>query len=223
MKKISNKIKILLVVILLVIIAGISIIATTGFEFGLEYEKTNQIQLYLETEFNENDIKQITNETIPNKSVLIQKVEVFEDTVNIIAEQITEEEKNNTITKVNEKYGLEITAESVDITDIPHTRLRDILKPYMLPFAISTLLILVYMGIRYKKQNVFKVILTSVIVIGVAQLLMFSIIAIARIPVGMFTLSYILVTYMLTVLGLVMKFEKDNKKQKELNENKKKK
>ena len=219
MKKISNKFKLLLVIIILIIISGITIIATKGFEFALEYEKTNEIQLYLSVDFNKEDIKQITDETMSNKPVLIQKVEVFEDTVSIISKQITEEEKTNTINKVNEKYGLEIDTQTVDITDIPHTKLRDIFRPYLVPFLISTILVLGYIGIRYNKQNIIKVIFISAITIVLSELIILSIIAITRIPIGVFTLSYMLVAYILTVLGLSIKFEKDNKKQKELEEN----
>ena len=219
MKKISNKFKLLLVIIILIIISGITIIATKGFEFALEYEKTNEIQLYLSVDFNKEDIKQITDETMSNKPVLIQKVEVFEDTVSIISKQITEEEKTNTINKVNEKYGLEIDTQTVDITHIPHTKLRDIFRPYLVPFLISTILVLGYIGIRYNKQNIIKVIFISAITIVLSELIILSIIAITRIPIGVFTLSYMLVAYILTVLGLSIKFEKDNKKQKELEEN----
>ena len=43
---------------------------------------------------------------MPKTKTIIQKVEVFEDTVSITAKEISEEQKQNIITKVNEKYGI---------------------------------------------------------------------------------------------------------------------
>ena len=222
MKKISMKMKIVLAVIILTIIVGVTMITTIGFKFDLEHEKTNQISLYLEKEFEINDIKKITDEMLKDKEVLIQKVEVFEDTVSIISKQISEEEKTNIINKVNEKYGLEIKTETVEIENIPHTRGRDIVKSYMLPFGVSSLLILGYMAIRYKKQNMVKVILKSVVVIAIVQVLVFCIMAIVRIPIGIATLPLIIIGYLISILGLSNYFENKDKIIKEEAEKSKK-
>ena len=77
----SKQLKIILIV--LIIIAGIAMIAVKGFNFDLKYQDTQRVELYLETEFNISDIKQITNEVFENQKVMIQKVEVFEDSVSI--------------------------------------------------------------------------------------------------------------------------------------------
>ncbi len=215
MKNVPNKIKIIILLALIIIIAGVIIIATTGFEFALEYEKTNKIELYIENKFAENDIKAITDETIPDKEVLIQTVEIYEDSVSIIAEEITEEEKVNTINKVNEKYGLEITGESVVIENIPHTRGRDILKPYIVPFAISAILVLAYMIIRYRKQNMLKVGIITTITIILVQVILFCIMAIVQFPIGNLTAPLVLIAYITTILALTFKFEKKAKQEVE--------
>ena len=211
MKNISMKMKIVLAIIILIIIAGVTMIATIGFEFDLEHERTNKISLYLENEFEINDIKKITDEILQNKEVLIQKVEVFEDSVSIISEQISEEEKTNIINKVNEKYGLEIKTEAIEIENIPHTRGRDIVKSYMLPFGVSSLIILGYVAIKYKKQNIVKVLLKSAVVIAIFQVVIFCLMAIVRIPIGIATLPLIIVAYLISILGLTRYFEKNDK------------
>ena len=142
MKKINTKTKIVAFLIAIIIIVGMIITFTIGLNFDLRYQKAQSIQLYLEKDFETSDIKQITNEILSNQPVIIQKVEVYEDTVNIIAREITEEQKNNIINKVNEKYELELSADDIEITNLPHTRGRDIVRPYVIPFIIATVIIL---------------------------------------------------------------------------------
>ena len=214
MKNMSIKSKILIIIMIIIIVAGIIVIGTKGFNFDLKYEKSQKIELYLEQEFEVNDIKDITNEVMPGKQVIIQKVEVFEDTISIIAKEITDEEKSNLITKINEKYGTELSADSVEIENIPHTRGRDIIMPYVVPFIIATVIILIYMAVRYHKLGSVKVIAKVIGVNILTQIILMSVIAITRITFGRLTIPMVLVVYLLTMIGMTTKFEKqlENKK-----------
>ena len=213
----SKQLKIILIA--LVIIAGIVIIAVEGFNFDLKYQDTQRVELYLKTEFNIADIRQITNEVFGNQKVMIQKVEVFEDSVSITTTSISDEQKNNLITKINEKYGTELTTEDTTIENIGHTRGRDIIKPYIIPFAIAVIIVLVYLGIRYYKLVIVKVIGKSIGIMVLAQVLLFSIIAITRIPIGRLTIPMVILVYLLTLFGITNMFEK-NLSKKKLEENK---
>ena len=213
----SKQLKIILV--LLVIIAGIVMIAVKGFNFDLKYQDTQRVELYLKTEFNTSDIRQITNEVLGNQKVMIQKVEVFEDSVSITTTSISDEQKNNLIMKINEKYGTELTADDTTVEHIGHTRGRDIIKPYIIPFAIAVLVVLIYLGIRYYKLSIAKVIAKSIGIMALAQILLFSVIAITRIPIGRLTIPMVILVYLLTLFGITTKFEKDLSKKK-LEENK---
>ena len=213
----SKQLKIILIA--LVIIAGIAMIAVKGFNFDLKYQDTQRVELYLKTEFNISDIRQITNEVFGNQKVMIQKVEVFEDSVSITTTSISDEQKSNLITKINEKYGTELTAEDTTVEDIGHTRGRDIIKPYIIPFVIAVIIVLVYLGIRYYKLNIAKVIAKSIGIMALAQILLFSVIAITRIPIGRLTIPMVILVYLLTLFGITNMFEKDLAKKK-LEENK---
>ena len=213
----SKQLKIILIA--LVIIAGIVMIAVKGFNFDLKYQDTQRVELYLKTEFNISDIRQITNEVFGNQKVMIQKVEVFEDSVSITTTSISDEQKSNLITKINEKYGTEITAEDTTVENIGHTRGRDIIKPYIVPFAIAAIVVLIYLGIRYYKLSIAKVIAKSIGIMALAQILLFSVMAIARIPIGRLTIPMVILVYLLTLFGITTKFEKDLSKKK-LEENK---
>ena len=207
-KKMSKKSKIIIAIIAVIIIAGIAITATIGLNFDLRYQESKSIQLYLEKDFNISDIKQITDEVMPGEKVIIQKVEVFEDTVNIIAKDITDEQKQSLIDKVNEKYGTELSADTIEVESIPNTRGRDIIKPYIVPFLIATLIILVYVAFRYSKIGVIKTVVKTVIISILAQAILLSIMAITRIPIGIITIPLVITVYLLTLVGLTTYFEK---------------
>ena len=213
----SKQLKIILM--LLVIIAGIVMIAVKGFNFDLKYQDTQRVELYLKTEFNISDIRQITDEVFGIQKVMIQKVEVFEDSVSITTTSISDEQKSNLITKINEKYGTELTAEDTVVEDIGHTRGRDIIKPYIIPFVIAVIVVLIYLGIRYHKLSIAKVLAKSIGIMALAQILLFSVIAITRIPIGRLTIPMVILVYLLTLFGITNMFEKKLSK-KNLEENK---
>lgn len=213
----NKKVKIIAILSIIIIIAGIIMIITKGYNFDLKYSDANRILLDIGTTFNNKDIKSITDEVLGNQKVMIQKVEVFEDAVSITAKEITEEQKNNLVTKINEKYETDLKAEEIQITNIPHTRLRDIMLPYVVPFVIAVVIVLIYMGVRYYKLGVGKVLAQTIGLLILTQALLFSVIAIARIPIGRLTIPMVLMVYMLTLIGITTKMEKQlaNKKQEE--------
>jgi preprotein translocase subunit SecF len=220
MKNISKKTKVLAFLVAIIIIAGIIVTLTIGLNYDLKYQESKKIELYIENEFDISDIKQITDETLPNQDVIIQKVEVYEDSVSIIAKDITDEEKTNLINKVNEKYELELSEDSIEITTIPRTQGRNIIKPYIVPFIIVTLIILVYMGIRYYKLGIITTILKSGAFLVIAQAVLLSVIAITRIPIGRLTIPMILVVYVLLLMKLTYSFEKKLSMMKQEEKNK---
>ena len=221
MKKITNKQKILIAIIALIIIVGAVITATIGLNFDFRLQESKKIELYLETEFEIKDIKDITNEVFGNEPVMIQKVEVYEDSVSITTKEITDEQKQNLINKVNEKYGLEISGDTTEIVSVPNLRGRDMIKPYIVPFAVATVIILIYMAVRYRKLGVIKTILKVIAISIVAQATLLTVIAITRIPVGRLTIPMVITVYLLTLIGLTTKFEKqlEGKKAEENKEN----
>lgn len=220
MKKIGNKTKLLIVLITIIILAGIGVIFTIGFNFDLRYQESKTIQLYLGKTFEIEDIKKITDEILKNQPVIIQKVEVYEDSVSILAKDITEEQKNNIINKVNETYQTELKAEETQITNIPHTRGRDIIKTYIMPFVIATIVILLYMAIRYAKLGNIKIVSQTILALLVAETVLVSILAITRIPIGRLTIPMVLIVYLLTLLVITTNLEKKreiNKQEDEKN------
>lgn len=222
MKNITKKQKMIFIILAVIIIAGIAVISTIGFNLELKMQETKKIELYIQKDFEISDIKNIVKEVIPDESIMIQKVEVFEDSVSITAKDITDEQKQSIIDKVNEKYGTELKADSTEIINIPNMKIRDLVKPYVTSFAISTVLILVYIAIRYRKLGSIKTMINSLLIIVVGQVVLFSLIAITRIPVGRLTIPMVLIVYVCTLLGITNCLEKKlklKKEEKERNKN----
>ena len=86
---------------------------------------------------------------------------------------------------------------------------RDIVKPYIFSFAIATVIVLVYLSIRYYKLNSLKVLAKSIGIMLLAQLILLAIIAIARIPIGVLTMPVVLLIYVLSTYICTTKFDKD--------------
>lgn len=207
MKQITAKNKVICAIIILLIIIGTVVVILKGFEVDTRNRASQKIELNIGKTFEIEDIKQMTKEVFENTQALIQKIEVFEDSVSITVNEITDEQKSSMVQKVNEKYETEIKDEDVTIKDVPHTSLKDIVKPYIIPLVISTCIILVYIGIRYYKLGMIKSILKFGIILVVAELALFAVMAIVRFPIGRFTLPLTLFVYLITALGITTNFE----------------
>lgn len=210
-----NKNKKITIIFALIIIIGIIVILTTGFNVEMITKEHKQIRLDLDNEFNTSDIKQIASEVFGGQTVEIQKVEVYEKQVSISTEEITDEQKNDLITKINEKYETDIEAQNVETISVPNIRLRDIVMPYIGTFLLTTGLILLYMIIKYKKISPLKVLVQTILGIIILELLVMSIIAIVRIPIGRNIPSIIFITYIIATFGLTNMFENKLQKIKE--------
>lgn len=204
----KNKKKLIMILVVLIAVIGILITATVGLNVDLKYQASQKIELYIEKEFEISDIQSIVNEVMPNTKTIIQKVEVFEDTVSITAKEISEEQKQNIITKVNEKYGINIEQEKIEITNIANEKLRDVVKPYVLPLTVITGIVLVYLSIRYASLGVAKTLINTILVLAITGLMFLSVMAIVRIPICEYTMPAGMALYILTLLVITNAFEK---------------
>lgn len=210
--------KIIIALIAIILIAGIVMIFTKGLSFGLNYSNSKKIEVNIGKQFEEKEIKEITSEVLGKQPVLIQAIEVYKDAVSITTTEITEEQKNDIVTKINEKYGTEVSSDGVTIEENVNVRGRDIIKPYITPFIIATVIILAYLAVRYYKINSLKTIVQFIGIEVLAQLLLLSIIAIARMPIGLWTMPTVLAVFVISTYISTMKFDKDlEKKAKENN------
>jgi len=193
----------------IVILIGIIIIAIFGFNVDFAYKNHHLVDIKIGQDFNISDIETITNEVFANQKVEIQKAGVYSDNVVIKVDEISDEQKNTLNTKVNEKFGLENTVEDIEVNYIPSYRLRDIVKPYVVPMLIVTAIIFVYMAVRFKRLGLVKVLSQAAILTVIAELLYVAIIAITRYPVNRLVLPVGVVIYITILTVLNGMFEKE--------------
>lgn len=201
----KNKIFVGLSVIILI---GIIVIAVFGFNVDFSYKNYHLIDIKIGQDYNISDIKAITNEVFANQNIEIQKAGVYNDNVVIKVNEINDEQKNTLNTKINEKFGLENTLEDVKVNYIPSFRLRDIVKPYVVPMVIATAIIFLYMAIRFRKIGSIKVVTQAAVLTIIAELLYIAIIAITRYPVNRLVLPVGVVIYITILTVLNGMFEK---------------
>lgn len=205
----QKNIKIIVISIMtLVILAGIVVTGIYGFNKELKYSQSQSIDVYIEQEVDVSKIKEIVKENLGNSNNMVQTVEIYKDLVTIRAKEITDEQKNNIVNKIKENYEFSQTAEDTTINTVPATKLIDMYKKYIVPFAISGVLVLIYMAIRYYKKGILKVVGRTIIYPIFGELFLLSIIALARIPVGRFTPVLVITMYIASILMVIKQNEK---------------
>ncbi len=205
-EKTKKILTVVLAISIIIIIAGIIVVAKQGFRFDLHYQGGKRIEVELGQDVQKQEIEEISKEVL-GENVQVQIVEVYKQEVSILAPDITEEQRNAIVTKINEKYGLELSAEESEIIVVPNTRFRDIIRPYIIPLIITTVIILVYIGFRFIKKTSAEILLETIGAITVGQALLFSIIAVTRIPIGVWTLPLVLIVYVLSTVFCTARLE----------------
>lgn len=205
----QRNIKIIVIAIeALVILAGIVIINIMGFNKELRFSQSERIDVYIENEADKAKVKSIVNEVLGDQNNMVQTVEIYQDMVTIRAKEITEDQKNDIVSKLKENYEFKQTAEETTIKTVPATRIVDMYKKYIVPFVVSGALVLIYMAIRYYKKGIWKVLARTICMPVLAELFLLAVIAIVRIPLGRFTPVLVIGMYIASVMGVVVENEK---------------
>lgn len=208
----KNKNLIIYIIICLIIIAGVAVWEAKGFRTEMQFTPRKEIELTNYTGIEVSEIETIASEVLGNTKFMVQPVETFGNAVVIIAKDITEEQRDSIVTKFNEKYGTEVKSENIKIETIPFTRIKDVIKRFIAPGIISLMLVLVYFIIRFKKIGWKKVLLKTILTPAVAELLLFSIISITRMPFSRVAVSLGVGLYLSIIIGLTVIFENQRNK-----------
>lgn len=177
--------KILYGIIAIILIAGIAAFFIHGFNIGNVYGSYTKIGLYIETGVNKEEVRQIVNESFENSEYQMQDVEYFGEMVLITLPQVSDEQIDTFLAKINEKYSLEYTKEDLDIFNMPALTFYEVAEPYIWPVTISIVLGIAYMAIRYYSLGVIKVIGKTILSILIIQALAVSLYLIFNLPIDL--------------------------------------
>lgn len=200
--------KVVSILLICLLIAGIIVIAVKGFNVGLKYSENTQIAINIGKTFEINDIKQITSEVFKGQRVIIQKVELYEDMVQITVKEASEGQINELNTKINEKYELENSIDDVEVVQNANVRLRTLIKPYILPISILSIVTILYAMIVYRKQGILYVLYTTAMAIVAPQAILSSLYAVTRIPINRLTSIIAVVVYIASITITMIYFGK---------------
>ncbi len=204
----NKKILALLIIALIIIIAGVAVLFTKGINYSLAYGNNTTIELYLETDFEDSDIQNIIKEVFGNE-IETRQVNNLKRDILIITKSASDEQLNSLVSKVNEKYGLELKTDNLLVTKNVEINGMDLIDPYILPVAITAVLILVYFIIRYKKLGIYNISLITIFTVVLTQLLLLSVYALVRLPINECIMPISIIIYLISVIVLTEKFEKD--------------
>ena len=197
--------KILIILAVIIAIAGIAMIAVKGFNYGILYSNTQRLNIYFENDFEIKDVEQIAKEVLGN-NIIVRKGNLFGTVASITASEITDEQKENLITKLNEKYEIEIDKEKDVVTmNVPQKNMYDIISSYITPSVIIFILVLVYSAIRFKKQGIVKSLLIPMLSTILVLAVYVGIYAIARIPVNDLFMVFAMLLFIATLIFNTMK------------------
>lgn len=204
----NKKILGLLTIVLIIIIAGIAVLFTKGMNYSLAYGSNTTVELYLENDFEESDIQNIIKEVFGNE-IETRQVNNLKRDILIITKSASDEQLESLVSKVNDKYGLELKKDSLLVTNNVEINGMDLIAPYILPVAITAVVILVYFMVRYKKLGIYKTSLITIVTVVLTQLLLLSVYSILRLPINEYTMPISMIIYLISVIVLTEKFEKD--------------
>ena len=201
--------KIILLGIILLIVAGIVVVALKWFKVSLTLQKHESLNIVVGKEITLKDAKEICEDVFGNKRFVVKHLDRFEDAINVRVESITNEEKADLVKKINEKYEVNIEAANVAVKFNSNIRIRDILKLYFKPVVISAVLIIAFVIVRFRNSNPIKILGNAALKILVTEGVIASVISITRIPLSAFIINAMAVV---AVVELVLVLESANKK-----------
>ncbi len=181
----SKKSKIISIILIIIFIIAIVLTGIRGLNVDLNYSEGVSILFNLNQQFNTKDVESIAKEIWPDGQIIVQKVEVYDETALIKVSSVNDEQLTDLVNKINEKYGLELSQSDISVQYNSNVQIRDIVRPYIVPMLITTALIVLYYSIRFRGV---KEILDLLIKLIFAEGILFSIYAITRLPIDVLTM-----------------------------------
>lgn len=211
MKEVTNKVKIATIVIIAIIVIGIVMLYTKGLNFDVAYAQSTKIAITLD-DMNLEDIKNKAEEIFGKNDINVQTVGDFNEEIIITVTNMQDEELTNfknELTNLNNGEEKTITTTNVGVVQP-----LDLIKPYISPVVIATVIMSVYMAIRYRKNGVLKQLLTPILSVTILEFLFLSIIAIVRIPIGIYIMPTATLIYIITMIYVIQKNSKVKEEEK---------
>lgn len=181
--------KYILYIVAFIILVGVVIAFALGFNKDTEYGKYTRILVYMTDDTNIDDMQEIIK-AVTNEKYEIGFADEFSDAISIKFKSISEEEINNLIYEIELKYNIDMDKGDIAVINTGDAKIYDLLKVYIKPIIISFAITIMLLAIIYRKQGIIKAIVKPFVGILLINAVYFSILAITRIPIGSYTISF---------------------------------
>lgn len=176
---------------LIVIVGGIVFGLVTGFKFDIDFKGGTKIETDLKEEFNNNDIENIVKQTV-GKTALVQKMTGGTSSVTITTDVMSEEESEKVVAALNEKYT---NMDEPSVRNVQPSYGSELLNSALLSIGVAVILILLYIGIRFKTLG-FTAAITAIIALLHDALFIIAVYGIFKFPI-----NSTFVAVILTIIG----------------------
>ena len=210
--------KIICIILVIIFIAAIIVTGVKGLNVDINYAEGTSIVFDIGKQFELSDVENMVDEIWQGDSAVVQKVEIYDESVLIKVGNFTDEQLDSLANKLNEKYDLGFTRNDFTILYNSNLKLREVIRPYVIPLIIATALIVVYYSIRYRGV---KEILELLLTLIAAEGIIYSIYALLRLPVNIWTMPIAMIVYAGTIIYVTLKHEDWFKNKKHINNSKK--
>lgn len=210
--------KIICIILVIIFIAAIIVTGVKGLNVDINYAEGTSIVFDIGKQFELSDVENMVDEIWQGDSAVVQKVEIYDESVLIKVRSFTDEQLDSLANKLNEKYDLGFTRNDFTILYNSNLKLREVIRPYVIPIIIATALIVVYYSIRYRGV---KEILELLLTLIAAEGIIYSIYALLRLPVNIWTMPIAMIVYAGTIIYVTLKHEDGFKNKKHINNSKK--
>lgn len=182
---------IFLIFSLLVIIGGIAYGLVTDYRFDIDFKGGTTIQVDLGQEFDNNEIENLVAEVTSTKP-LVQKMTGGNSSVSITCEPIEQETSDKVVEALKSKYT---NMQEPSVKNIQPSYGKELLNSALLAVGVAIVVILLYVGIRFKTLG-FSAAITAIIALIHDVLFIVAIYGIIKFPI-----NSTFVAVILTIIG----------------------
>lgn len=179
---------------IVITIVGFIAFFTKGIVMDIDFKGGNIIEINIGKAFDNNRIASIVKNTV-GKEATIQKLGTNQDKVSIKTEHLTQTQSMQIFNKIKTEYGLKDT-EPQSVRSVQPLMGKEIWQKGLASIIISSVLILIYVAIRFRIMSGFTAGVTAVLSIVHDAFIMFTVYSLLQIPVNS---SF--VAAVLTILG----------------------
>lgn len=182
---------VIFIISLAVVLAGIIYGIVTGYKFDIDFKGGTRIQVDLNEEYSTSDIEKIVSQ-ITNQVPDIQTTSSGNNSVSITTQAISEEMADTVVTALNDKYT---NMGEATIKNVQASYGKELLNSAIVAVVVSIVLLLVYVGIRFKTLG-YTAALSAVLALIFDVAFLFAIYGVFKFPI-----NSTFVAVVLTIIG----------------------